>query len=181
MDAQTLYDELAGAAWKLAGKSALSVEDIRQELFLLCLEVAEGRSTYTPVIGGVHEYIMGRLWGLVRRWPCSYSIEVLTGNISEKFGSEENCELQAGFIPVMLHAPSVEDALEQREALYEQDAIDIVEARLLRNHLKKQSTLSILIQTGFWSIREAAAFCGSSKSAIGREIIKATRQYLHAE
>ena len=172
MDAQTLYDELAGEAWKLAGKSSLDVEDIRQELFLLCLEVAEGRSTYTPVIGGVHGYIMGRLWGLVRRWPCSCSIEVLTGNISEKLGSDENGDVLAEFIPVTLHAPSVEDVLEQRDALFGQDAVDIEEIHLMRERLRNHSTLSILIQSGVWTIRDAAAFCGVNHLKIWRNFKK---------
>ena len=164
MDAQTLYAELAGNAYKLAAKSTLDVEDIRQELFLLCLEVAEGHSTYTPVIGGVHEYIMGRLWGFVRRWPCSYSIEV--------FSCDENSEVLTGFIPVTLHAPSVEEVLEQRDALFGQDTVDIEETHLMRDGLGDHSTLFILIKTGVWSVRDAAAFCGVNHLKIWRNFNK---------
>ena len=172
MDAKTLYVELAGNAHKLAAKSTLDVDDIRQELYLICMEVAEGRSTYTPLIGGVHEYVMGRLWGLVRRWPCSYSIEVLKGNISEKLGSDENSEVLAEFIPVTLHAPSVEDVLKQRDALFGQDAVDIEDAHLMRERLRDHSTLSILIQSGVWTVRDAAAFCGVNHLKIWRNFKK---------
>lgn len=181
MDAQALYDELAGDAWKLAAGSTLDSDDIRQELYLMCLEVTEGRSAYTPMIGGVHEYIMGRLWGLVRRWPQSQSVE---GLILEELVDSENSEkssVEHFDILAALYAPSVEDVLEQRDFQYEQDAIDIEETRQLRERLKGQTTLSILIRTGYWSIREAAAFCGSSKSGIGRKILKETSHYLDVE
>ncbi len=170
MKADDLYSALAGNAWKLAAQSTLDADDIRQEMFLICMEVAEGRSAYSPLVGNVHEYIMGRLWGLIRKWPRTYSIEDLIGNVSEKIGSNEECNLLTEFIPVALHAPSVDDVLEKRAALFEQDAIDIEETRQLRERMTEQSTLLILIQTGYWSTREAAKFCGVSRNAIEKRV-----------
>ncbi len=169
MDARTLYNEMAGEAWKLAAKSMLDIEDIQQELFLMCMEVAEGRSAYTPMIGGVHAYIMGRLWGLLHRWQRSQSFEDLV----HPEDSEMNVYEQDFFIPAVLHTPSVEDALEQRDVLYEQDVIDIEENRLMCERTKDQSTLFILIKTGHWSARNAAKYCGVSRNAIEKRIAKA--------
>ncbi len=179
MNADDLYNALAGSAWKLAKDSTLDTDDIKQEMYLICMEVAEGRSTYSSLCGGMHEYIMGRLWGLVRRWPRSLSLEGLTGGISEKRGNtirhnrpNENGVVLPEFIPAELHAPSVEDVLEQRYLLYEQDAIDIEESRRTRERMKGKTILAIMIHTKQWSFRDAAKFCGVSQKCIQNRIRK---------
>jgi hypothetical protein len=168
MNAKKLYDELSGNAWKLAARSTLDADDIRQELYLMCMEVAEGRSTYSPLVGGVHEYIMGRLWGLVRRWPLSYGIEDFLVDIENKNELEFDYPL-SDYAPIPeLHAPSVDNVLEQQVLLYEQGAIDIAERHQLRERLKDRPTLAILIQTWCWSYRDAATFCGTNYPWIQR-------------
>ena len=172
MDADTLYNALAGNAWKLAAQSTLDVDDIRQELYLLCMEVADGRSKYTPVIGGVHKYIMGRLWGLIRRWPQSQSLDDLidVDIVGEDWATP--------YLPVThsrllaLHAPSVEETLMQRGELLEQDAIDIEESRRIRESEEGQTTLVLLIECGHWSMRESAVFCGVNYPWIQRYMNK---------
>ena len=166
MDAQALYDELSRMAWKFVANSVLDVDDIRQELYLLCQEVAEGRSAYMPELGGVEQYIMGRLWGLVQRWPNSLSLDDMLDE-SEPAGRENS------FVPEVLHAPSVEEVLERRDALYAQDVADIEEAGRLRERMKGQSSLFILVQTGHWSMRDAARFCGVSHKTIQNKVSKA--------
>ncbi len=168
MKADDLYNALVGNAWKLAAQSTLGVDDIRQELYLLCMEVAEGRSKYTPLIGGVHEYIMGRLWGLVRRWPQSQSLDDLIENdvVGEDWATRYKPATWDRLLA--LHAPSVEETLVQRDERLEQDARDIEETLLKRERTRDQSALAILIQSGHWSLREAAKFCGTNHSKIKR-------------
>lgn len=52
----------------VAGSCALSIADVRQEAWLLCLRVASGHSDYREALGSVRQYVMGRLWGLTLRW-----------------------------------------------------------------------------------------------------------------
>ncbi|WP_031598694.1 hypothetical protein [Ferrovum myxofaciens] len=157
MNADDLYNELAGNAWKLAAQSTLDADDIRQELYLMCMEVAEGRSAYTPMIGGVHEYIMGSLWGFIRRWHNLQLLDDLIGN---------DVDDDKTILLAELHVLSTEDVLIRDEELIEQDALDIEESRQMRKRTQNQSTLEILVQDGYWTIRQAANFCGLSKSAI---------------
>ena len=166
MDAQALYDELSRVAWKFVANSVLDVDDIQQELYLLCQEVAEGRSAYTPELGGVEQYIMGRLWGLVKRWPDSLSLDAVLDE-TDPVGRESS------FVPAALHVPSVEEVLEQRDALYVQDVADIEESSQLRERTQGQSTLFILVQTGHWTMRDAARFCGVSHKTIQNKVSKA--------
>ncbi len=178
MDVDTLYNALAGNAWKLAAQSTLDVDDIRQELYLLCMEVADGRSKYTPVIGGVHEFIMGRLWGLVRRWPQSQLLEDLIEKdiVGEDWATKYRPETWDRLLA--LHAPSVEETLMQRDDLLEQDAIDIDESRRMRESEKGQTTLALLIKSGLWSIRDAAKFCGVSQNVIQKKMAKSKGVHL---
>lgn len=52
----------------VAGSCSLSIEDVRQEAWLLCLRAVGGDSDYSARLGSVRQYIMGRLWGLALRW-----------------------------------------------------------------------------------------------------------------
>ncbi len=167
MDAQTLYDELAIQVHNLTKNSTLDADDIRQELMLLCLEVAAGRSAYTPAIGGVHGYIMGRLRGMSQRWKRWKSLDEPMHSVCFDEDGSGN-----GFGLAELCAPSVEEVLEQRDDLYAQDVVDVEQTRQLRERLSSQSTLSILIQTGHWSIRDAARFTGVSKAMIQKKMSK---------
>ncbi|CUA96970.1 hypothetical protein Ga0061069_10543 [Thiomonas bhubaneswarensis] len=74
-DAQSLYDSMVGEAHKFASVSTLSVEDVRQTLYLMCLERAAGIDGYNPLVGSERAYIMGRMWGLVERWRAMRSLE----------------------------------------------------------------------------------------------------------
>jgi len=178
MNAKDLYDELAGHAWKLAAKSMLDIEDIQQELYLICMEVAEGRSSYTPIIGGVNEYIMGRLWGLVHRWIRSYCLDDFLADLAKKYDYANDSQLGEYVTPPGLHVPSVEEVLEQRELAGHQDVIDVEETRQLRKFLKDQPTLAILLQTGHWSYRTAAVFCGTNYPWIQRYVQKFAKRDL---
>ncbi len=131
------------------------------------MEVAEGRSAYSPLIGNVHEYIMGRLWGLIRRWPHSHS-----QSLSELIGGE--CEEE--ILPTELMIASTEEVVilrYERKAQIDRDKeADIEAMHRMRKQTQNQSTLAILIQMGHWSTRDAAKHCGVSRNAIEKRIKK---------
>ena len=164
MKADDLYNALAGSAWKLAAQSTLDADDIRQELYLKCMEVAEGRSTYSPLVGGVHEYIMGWLWKYILRWQKMPYLEELFENVNEE--NEETEEIVRYFPE--LQSPSIEDELMRREEMYAEHQRDIKEIRRMREQMKDETTLAILIKTGHWTIREAAKHCGTSYASMQR-------------
>ena len=169
MNAENLYNALVGNAGKLAAQSTLDVNDIRQELYLMCMEVAEGRSAYSSMVGGVHKYIMGRLWGLIRRWVPMQSLDELMGQDIE--GENSAIEHLPGHSrSSALHVPSAEDVLIHRHEMLEQDVIDVEERFKLKKSLQNQTTMVILLQRGHWSTREAAKYCGISRNAIEKRL-----------
>lgn len=171
MNADDLYNALAGNAWKLAAQSTLDVDDIKQELYLLCMEVADGRSKYSPQIGGVLEYIMGRLWGLIRRWSYTQSLNELIDNDNSMDEDWETGHMPAAWDKLLaLQAPSVEDVLMQRDELYEQDARDIEVICQKRERTRGITTLGILVLGGHWSLGDAAKYFGTSRSAIQSQL-----------
>ncbi len=165
MNADELYNKLAGNAGKLASETMLDIDDIRHEMYLMCMEVAEGRSAYDPRIGGVHEYIMGRLWGLVRRWKRSCSLEEMTGNDHDE-------QIAGETIPAALHAESVEETLIQKQERLKLDADDTEDRRKLRAKIQNLTTLGVLVQS-HWSLWDAANFCGMSRTGVKKRVQKA--------
>lgn len=79
-DTQALYDKLRAEAGKFVSVSTLSLEDVRQTLYLMCLEHAMGLDAFNPLLGTPESYIMGRMWGIVERWRPPISLEVLIGD-----------------------------------------------------------------------------------------------------
>lgn len=51
----------------VAARARLSVEDVRQEAWLCCWQIASGRSDYEAGRGSVRQYLMAKLWGLAAR------------------------------------------------------------------------------------------------------------------
>ena len=124
--ADELFQELQGEAHKFSRCCTLSVEDIRQELYLMCIEVSGGKSSYNPILGTVREYIMGRLWGLIRRWRESSSLP------DEVDGD--------AITPICLQVQSVEDQLIGR-----QDREDRETALNVRNKTRPNKLQTSLI------------------------------------
>jgi hypothetical protein len=166
MKADDLYNALAANAWKLAAQSMLDVDDIKQELYLKCMEVAEGRSTYSPLVGGVHEYIMGWMWKFILRWTHLQSLDEW---IEEDIVGQD---WATQYLPVThsrllaLHVPSTEEVLIRRSEMYEQHTIDCEDRQKMQEINKNKTTFCLLMQTKQWSIREAAQYFGVSKYQI---------------
>lgn len=168
-NADDLYNSLKDNVWKFLRYSRLERKDVQQELYLLCLEVANGQSKYSPLVGGVHEYILGRMWGLVKRWIFIQSLEELT--IANEESDESDMSV---FLLPELQVPSAETTLISQNEIYEHDIIDVAQRCKMKIDYKNQSTLIVLVKTGQWSIRDAATFCGVNPYAIQRKMMKAT-------
>jgi hypothetical protein len=156
MTADELYNALSGNAWKLAARSTLDADDIRQELYLMCMEVAEGRSTYSPLVGGVHEYIMGCMWKFILRWPHQQSLdEWIEDDIAGQYWATQ-----------LLQVPSTEETLIRRSEMYEQHAINCEDRQKMREVNKNKTTFCLLMEIKQWSVREAAQYFEVSKYQI---------------
>ncbi|HQT81888.1 MAG: hypothetical protein B7Z60_00975 [Ferrovum sp. 37-45-19] len=57
---------------RIERQCTLSLSDIEQEARLLCWQICGGHTNYDGKIGSFQSYIMGKLWGLARRYPHSY-------------------------------------------------------------------------------------------------------------
>ncbi len=153
-----LFAALQAEAKKFAAASTLSVEDVRQEIYLMCLEHAAGIDGFDPSLGDARRYICGRLWGLAERWRRMESIP-------------ENDDLWD--VP---RSMSVEDALiEGRERA-------AVEARLEQAQRKRQRdlrnlpTLAALVAVGVVSERGAARLVGSKSSRLRQRLRQLRKQ-----
>ena len=170
MDAETLYRELEGNAWKLAAKCMLDVDDIKQELYLLCMDVASGRSTYSGLVGDVHGYIMGWLWKYILRWAHSNSLDhLMKSDVMDEDWCTQHLPANHDSLSA-LHVPSVEDVILQRDEMQEQHVQDMARVLEMRSQARNQSILVALVQNGYWSTRDAAKFCGVSQTAIQKQI-----------
>ena len=157
LTADELFQELQGEAHKFSRCCTLSVEDIRQELYLMCIEVSGGGSSYSPILGTVREYIMGRLWGLIRRWRESSSLP------DEVDGD--------AITPICLQVQSVEDQLIDR-----QDREDRETALNVRNKTKpNEPQTSLNIVCNVLSRRDAAKFLGITREAVRQRVQREKR------
>ncbi len=150
--ADELFQELQGEAHKFSRCCTLSVEDIRQELYLMCIEVSGGESSYNPILGTVREYIMGRLWGLIRRWRESSSLP------DEVDGD--------AITPICLQVQSVEDQLIGRQDREDRETVLNVRNKTKPN--KPQTSLNIVCNV--LSRRDAAKFLGITREAIRQRV-----------
>lgn len=113
--AQLSQDDLI----RVAACCSLSVEDVRQEARLICLEIATGDSDYDPLLGSVPQYVLGKLWGMTLRWqnPVLGSWEK-----EEDVGADEGLLLQQLMDTVPWYDSQADDPLQQLTAMEEDEA-----------------------------------------------------------
>ena len=84
----------------VARNSILSVEDVQQEARLICWTVAIGESDFDPARGSVRQYVMGRLWGLKKRYTPSVSLDGTedndAGTVALRWLQVSGPDIQAG-------------------------------------------------------------------------------------
>ena len=147
-----LFAVLRGEAAKFASASTLSVEDVRQELYLMCLEHVMGQDGFDPERGDARRYICGRLWGLIERWQRMESIP-------------EGDDLWDA-----PRSMSVEDALIQgQERAAAEDRLEQAD-RQRRRDLRHLPTLAALVAVGAVSERGATRLVGSKSSRLRQRL-----------
>ena len=157
LTADELFQDLCGEAHKFSRCCVLSVEDIRQELYLMCIEVSSGESSYNPILGTVRSYIMGRLWGLVHRWREAQPLP------DEADGD--------ALTPKHLQVQSVEQQLIDRQNREESEYA-------LNSHGRGRSDMpqtSLHIVCNVLSRRDAAKFLGITREAVRQRIHREER------
>lgn len=157
-DAQVLYDSLKGEAEKFANVSTLGLDDVRQNLFVLCLEHATGQDAYNPLLGPPRAYIMGRMWGLVERWRPM-----------QRLDDESDDDNSVSEIPDALKSPAVDVELmaAAQRKIVERIRDDLETSR--RVALAEMPTIAAL-----------HAYCGRSERDIAKRWKKGTVQLREA-
>ena len=99
----------------VAARARLSVEDVRQEAWLCCWQIASGRSNYDARRGSVRQYLMAKLWGLATR-------EIELPTVSWRAMDDDDGDGTARARTADAHSsPSVLDAIIGREVAEEID------------------------------------------------------------
>ncbi len=104
---------------RVAACCSLSVEDVRQEARLICLEIAADESDYDPAQGTVPQYVLGKLWGMTLRWqnPVLGSWEK-----EEDVGADDGLLLQQFMETVPWYDSQANDPLQQLADTEEEEA-----------------------------------------------------------
>ncbi|MBW8072899.1 MAG: hypothetical protein GJU77_04335 [Ferrovum sp.] len=123
----------------------------------MCIEVSSGESSYNPILGTVREYIMGRLWGLVRRW-----------RESESLPDEVDGDAMA---PNYLQVQSVEQQLIDRQD--REDREYALNGYGKGKPDKPQTSLHIVCNV--LSRRDAAKFLGITREAVRQRVHREER------
>ncbi|BAP88333.1 putative uncharacterized protein [Burkholderiales bacterium GJ-E10] len=156
--AEEVFASLQAEAVRFAKDSTLSVEDVRQELYLMCLEHAAGADGFDPGQGDARRFIAGRLWGLTERWRRMESIPDDDGLW--------NGPLRA----------SVEEALiERQERAAAEERLEQADRQRQRD-LRNLPTLAALVAVGAVSERGAARLVGSKSSRLRQRLRQLRKQ-----
>ncbi len=160
LSADELFQDLRGEAHKFSKCCTLSVEDIQQELYIMCIEVTSGESPYNAILGTVREYIMGRLWGLVRRWRESDPLP-------------DEVDGEASMTPELLRVPSVEQQLINCQE--RQDMESILDKKS-KAKIEKRLQTSLYIVCTALSRRDAAKYLGITREAVRQRVHREEKQ-----
>jgi hypothetical protein len=169
--AQSLFNALEPSCEKWASRARVSIEDIRQDLYVLCLEVVLGETEYrtrapsaplSPSDGPPPEssfaaasvYVSGRMWGAAERYRefRARPDKVLPERPAADTTHAEQCL-------------AIDERLEVIERRREKDRED---AAALRKNYRAHAELSSLeiMRRATWSQSRAAREIGLSKATI---------------
>ena len=154
--AQALFTSLLDEQVHLfTGVSTLSMDDVRQSLYLFCLEHAAGMDAFNPLLGTPKNYIMGRMWGLVERWrPMSSLDDILTDDHDQPIRQR---------LPDALQAPGVEAALIARAQRQAEEQIRDDLERANRKTMHGLPTTVALVTHCDRPLSEVARLCGKNR------------------
>jgi hypothetical protein len=152
--AQSLFETLEPSCKQWAARSHAPLEDIRQDLYVFCLELTRGETNYSNAAGSATSYVAGRMWGRTKRY-LEYRVEVESA-IPERAPAECLQAAQCCGLDALIEA--IEDRADREGNL----------AAAIREHCRANrhlSNLELLRQVG-WSRGRAADEVGLSKSTL---------------
>ena len=155
--ADELFVTVEGEAKRFTSASVLTVEDVRQSLYLFCLEHAQGVDGYNPLLGDPRTFIMGRMWGLLERWRGR---EV---SLHEVLDDE-----MAVPVPLALRCQSVASELIERERRRVMEAVLADQDDFHRPDRRDLSAVLAVICGSGVAAREMERQCGGGSRARGR-------------
>lgn len=154
--AQALFTSLLDEQVSMfAGVSTLSMDDVRQSLYLFCLEHAAGLDAFNPLLGTPRNYIMGRMWGMIERWRSMSSLDdILTDDHDQPIRQR---------MPDALQAPGVEAALIASAQRQAEDQIRDDLELASRKSLHGLPTTVALVTHCDRPLSEVARLCGKNR------------------
>ena len=154
--AQALFTSLLDEQVHLfAGVSTLSMDDVRQSLYLFCLEHAAGLDAFNPLLGTPKNYIMGRMWGLIERWRPMSSLD-------DMLSDDHDLPIRQR-LPDAMQAPGVEAALIARAQRQTEDQIRDDLELSSRKSLHGLPTAVALVTHCDRPLSEVARRCGKNR------------------
>ena len=171
--AQALFTSLLDEQVHLfTGVSTLSMDDVRQSLYLFCLEHAAGLDAFNPLLGTPKNYIMGRMWGLVERWrPMSSLDDILTDDHDPPIRQR---------LPDAMQAPGVETALIARAQRQAEERIRDDLELASRKSLHGLPTTVALVTHCDRPLSEVARRCGKNRWRL-RKVVRQNRSGLEQD
>lgn len=156
-------------AQMFAGVSTLSMDDVRQSLYLFCLEHAAGLDAFNPLLGSSKNYIMGRMWGLIERWrPMSSLDEIVDGDHDKPI-----CQR----LPDTLQAPGVDAALiAEAQRLVEEQIRDDLELSSRKSLYGLPTTVALVTHCNR-PVSEVARLYGKNRGRL-RQAVRQQRSGL---
>ena len=151
--AESLFTALEPSCEKWASRARVPIEDIRQDLYVLCLEVVLGESEYRT-FAAASVYVSGRMWGAAERYRefRARPDKVLPDRPAADTAQAEQCR-------------AIDECLETAERRREKDREDAAALRLEYRAHAELSTLEIM-RRATWSQSRAARETGLSKATI---------------
>ncbi|HVB78322.1 MAG TPA: hypothetical protein VNE82_00050 [Candidatus Binataceae bacterium] len=149
----------------VAARARLSVEDVRQEAWLCCWQIASGRSDYDARRGTVRQYLMAKLWGFAAR-----EIELPTVSWRDTDEDEGDGAPRAR-IAAAHSSPSVLDAIIGREDRREEDQCLAAPRCDARRRYVGVSSIAVLMDQGISSGR-IASLTGVTPQAVRQRVAR---------
>ncbi len=151
--ANSLFTALEASCEKWASRARVPIEDIRQDLYVLCLEVVLEKSEYRT-FAAASVYVSGRMWGAAERYRefRARPDKVLPERPAADTAQAEQCR-------------AIDECLEVAERRREKDREDAAALRLAYRAHAELSTLA-LMRRATWSQSRAARETGLSKATI---------------
>jgi hypothetical protein len=148
--ATALFVALRLEAAAISRATRVPLEDVEQEMMLMCLEVVQTVSHYDPRRGGLRPWLIVRAWRWARRW-------------SRSSARGEDSDPEGGVEVVMGRACAGTEELLIDEETRRAEEQFLARVRQSRGGVADPRTGLEILAVEHWSEREAVKWCGGSR------------------